>query len=100
MAEETFLARLVVIRRNHERAIDAQFSAATVASMAARVEYEPVPASTWQRPFAISIASRIGCSFLVMRKRRAFAGCADSDHAGDATFDLPLDQFLEGGRVD
>ena len=64
------------------------------------VEFEPVPAITWQRPFAISTVIRITCS----RSPRESVG--DSPVVPTATTpliavgDLPFDQTLQRGHVD
>ena len=59
MPEKSFLARLVVIGRDEESAIRADFLRLPVCAIASRVEFEPVPAITWQRPCADFTASSI-----------------------------------------
>ncbi len=49
MAKKSFLARLIVIRRDHQRAIDSEFFRRFVSATACCVLLEPVPARTWQR---------------------------------------------------
>ena len=99
MPEESFLARLVIIRRHNEGAIHAQLlgrdrggdrfargirtgAGQHLAATAGDLDREPDDLLA-----------------LIVRQGRAFAGRADGDDAGNARRDLALDQFLEGRGV-
>ena len=100
MPEQAFLARLVVIRRNDQSAIEAQlFRGDCGRDCLAR------GIRTRSRQHLTAAARDLQGQAddlfpLIVRKRRALARGADGDDAGDAGRDLPLDQFLESGSVD
>ena len=100
MAEETFLARLVVIGRDDQRAIHAQLLGRDRGGDGFARGVRAGAGETWQRPFAISTASRMTCSCSSCDKRRAFARRADGDDAGDRRRRSALDQLLERGGID
>ena len=60
--------------------------------MPREVEFEPVPARTWQRPFGDLDRQANDLLALVCGQRRAFAGRADGDQAVHAVGDLTFDQ--------